>query len=255
MKKFKIIFGRPDGIGNRIEQIIRYSSMFPDYIIFYVWNNLGSLNTRSYPSIVKHKNVKIIPTPTLREYKIITRILNKISRFFMTLNPKIDNKERIDLPSREIIPKFHISFKEKDPIIGLHIRGTDRISINPSEIYKDQFLESKDELLCILNLALTHIKNSQINNVFICGDENGLVEYATTEILKIGKKIVRPITLETIDKDFIDFFGLSLCNQIVLGSKFSSFSLTAALIGNIPVKHFGLSKAMIERYKVQELLC
>lgn len=249
----KLFIGRPDGIGNRIEEVIRLCDMYPKDKIIYVWNNIAAIPSRSYPVCITHPRVTFMVAPSLDRFG---PSLSKFGRYFFMrlyniLKPRISYDQAAKTSATLVKPNFNIRLPEV-PTLGLHLRGGDRIDLKFGD--SEHFMRSRDELFEIINKALDYIKGVDVDNILICADEADLREYALNSLQAMGKRVVLPDVDDVASKDFIDFFSLSHCNQIVIATKFSSFSLTAALVGDIPVKHFGTPENLIRRYGVRVIL-
>ena len=70
-------------------------------------------------------------------------------------------------------------------------------------------------------------------------------------ILKDSVKFIEPIIKnKEISGEYKDFFALTKCSKIYMCSLFSSYAITASMIGNIPlVSYFTDDKSPINRYK------
>ena len=224
--------------------------MYPEDRIFYIWNNIAAIPSRCYPVCITHSRVTFLVAPSL---EFLGPLLSKFSRhlflrLYNIVKPRITYFQDITISATLVKPNFNICLPE-DSTLGLHIRGGDRIDSKLTD--SEHFMRSRDEMFQIINRALDYIKGAAVKNILLCADEDELRQYAQNILQAMGKRIVLPDVEGNANKDFIDFFSLSHCKQIVIGTKFSSFSLTAALVGDIPVKHFGISKSLIERYGVR----
>ena len=229
----KIFFGRSDGIGNRVEQIIRleYHCEKHNEKFDYLWNNQNNRKDRQYPFFLKSKNVNIIDyDPEKRKHSVYCGL---------------EGASIADVlcAAKNIEPTFHISF-EKQPI-GIHIRGTDRVDKHKNPIH---FINNYDLLYLYIEKIATDIKekHSITQPIFVCSDEERL-KNRMKELLS-EYSFIEPIVEETIPREFVDFFGLSKCKEIYLCGRYSTFSICAAQIGNIPLNCFH-SKLVVTRHK------
>jgi len=213
--------GRPDGLGNRIGEIILCGiyCMKKNIIGEYFWNNRNGRTDRRYPILFKTKHLLIQNTEYISERDDISLIPKP------TLNEKIE-------AAATIKPLFNIKFENKIKPVGIHIRACDKINATLLEggISPNHLLRNIHETINILN-------NLEIKYVFICSDDENLKKYFKS---KLNKNIIicNPICDDGVPDEYRDFFALSLCKELYLCSKFSSFSVTASLIGNININVF-----------------
>lgn len=215
--------GRPHGLGNRIEEIIKlevYAEKY-NYIIDYYWNN--SIKDFMWNEYLVKANFNI----NLKS-KLVNIIQNKKNKNIFKL-PEINLLQKDILNAgKNIKPLFNIKFRDNIKPIGIHIRGTDRINEGIHNMTIDYFNKI---FLKIVNI----INENNYEYIFVCSENNYYKEELKKNINK-NIKIIEPI-IENIDEnnDIIDLFSLSLCSKIYLCSKFSSYSIIASIIGNIPI--------------------
>ena len=212
--------GRSDGIGNRLEQIIKLEALCSreNTFVNYYWNN----KQRKYPILLTAKNVNIVST-SLSD----TIPLQNFSRGEMLA------------AARLIKPTFDIHFKKKP--IGVHIRSTDRIG-------KDHphFMLDNDEFNTYISKTIAIINEVKPKYLFVCADNDKCKRFFIKHLDK-DISIVEPIC--DAPGEYRDFFALTLCKSIYMCSKFSSFSIVASLIGNIPIISHTYNKETENRYK------
>jgi len=254
-----LYLGRPDGIGNRIEEIARLAavaSLRRKGLIIYLWNNLSARGPdRTYSLRFACKDVYIIPLPRFgwspRIIRIFaTRLLMAIS--FKPIVLEKHNDRRLCSGARKIFPTFSLQWRQES-VLGIHIRGSDRILANPSEGYSDHFMLSKQEFYDFARSAVDYAISSPIQHIFICGDEPDVLEWVARDLELAGKKLIRPSSPRNIENEYVDFFALSNCSEVVMASKFSSFCLMAALVGGARVKTFNCSPGLLRRFEVDTL--
>ena len=233
MKNLNIL-GRPDGLGNRIEEIIIADAyaVKKNNNINYIWNN--KFSHRNYPIRIKAKNINL-----LKDYNENYTIKN-LDEFEINLL----TKEDILGSAKNIKPTFNINFAETIKPIGIHIRGTDRINDNGHP----HFMKNNDEFISYLSKTIDLINARSPKYVFVCADHTGVREIFIKNLRK-EINIVTPVIDANIENEYIDFFSLSMCKEIYMCSKFSSFAITASMIGNIPVIVFNKDSRVVERYK------
>lgn len=229
--------GRPDGIGNRIEEIINVSAYCHKRNMNgnYVWIN-KHLN-RSYDILISSNNLKITKESLSNvRYKTIADL------------PEICKdltKEEVLKAAQYIQTTFDIYFEEDKKPVGVHIRGTDRIRNNNHP----HFMKNKGELFDYMSKTISLLNEKKPKYVFVCSDDK---RYYNEFIKKLDSDIsvVTPKSEDGIPPEYKDFFALSLCEEVFMCSKFSTFALTASLIGNIPLVSFYLDEEVAKRYKV-----
>ncbi len=223
--------GRSDGLGNRVEEIINLESICSQMHAKceYIWTNRYPI--RSYDICFHGENVDIVvqkeplyPVMQLSDFRISF------------------SQEEIWASAKKIVPNFMISFKGNICPVGIHIRASDRIGQNHPHFMKDE-----KELQGYLSETIDVINKSEPKYVYVCSESercrNILLRYLNKDIV-----IVKPTCDKKIPLEYVDFFALTLCSEIWMVSRFSSFSITASLIGNIPLITFIDDKGVRERY-------
>lgn len=232
----KVYFsGRPDGIGNRIEQLI----LIQEYCIEnnlqcnYIWNNS---NFRNYLPLISFDNIEIMNTKNSNNIQISNNIqgLNGI-KFNRTKDFGI--RYKFD---------FNIDFNiEYDTII--HVRATDRL--NPNMKHGD--FSNVNELNILIEKMITYVNNSsEINTYTIITDDN---KYIDTIKNRINKKFVTLSYEYNIPNEWLDYYYLTKSNKnIIMCCKFSSYSITASILANKPLLCFKQSlDSNLPRYKAK----
>jgi hypothetical protein len=224
--------GRPDGLGNRIEEIISLEAFCERHheSALYVWNNKYA--RRSYGILLEASNIRISGE----------RNPNLPDKTFLDLHKDFAQADFL-AAARSIRPLFDVHFEGFEMPVGVHIRGTDRIGSNHSHYMKDE-----REFALFLSKTIDLLNRTKPKFVFICSD-NEIYKNILREILNPEIVLVEPICEAGIPGEYRDFFALSLCREIYMCTKFSSFSITASLIGNIPLISYVYDKDVAERYK------
>ncbi|WP_298480343.1 hypothetical protein [uncultured Maribacter sp.] len=232
MTKFNII-GRPDGIGNRIEEIILVNAFCikNKQSANYIWKN--KIKARTYDIKFSLNKVKILKN---EEQSLPFKTFEDIGENF--------SQTEILNAAKNIAPNFKIGFENNSKPIGVHIRGTDRIKNNNHP----HFMKDKKEFYTFLSKTLEFVNKKCPKNVFLCSDD---IEIRDLFIKNLNKNItvVQPISEKNVPEEYIDFFALTLCKEVIMCSKFSSFAITASIIGNIPLVALHYDKEVTERYK------
>lgn len=224
--------GRPDGLGNRIEEIIQLEALCSaeKLLVNYVWNN--AVYDRSYDILCRASSVTIALQPKLHIDML------RISDF--QFKPRQGD---ILASARRIEPLFDISFPSGANPVGVHIRGTDRIGQVHSHFMKDtrEFNRYLSTTISLLNAA-------KPGHVFVCAD-NPAYRSAFVRHLDHSIMLVEPQCDPAVPQEYRDFFALALCTRIYMCSRFSSFSITASLVGNAPVVSYVEDLEIARRYQ------
>lgn len=237
-----IVFqGRPDGLGNRVEELINlgaYCHVNKQKLI-YVWRNKphywnGELIARSYDIYLSLDNVLITNDhetsgPSIELSAIIDKLTQKD---FLTA-------------AKTIKPNFEIHFENNIKPLGIHLRGTDRIN---KKMKHPHFMKSEKQFNDLIDRTVFYVNNTLPQYLFICSDD---IEYKKKFLSRLDKriKVVDPVAENDIPEEYIDFFALTLCSEVVMCSKFSTFAITASLIGNIKLTAFYKDDEVRNRYK------
>lgn len=139
-----------------------------------------------------------------------------------------------------------------DNSYGIHLRRTDKIKSNNEYIIKKKeyfhiWSNSIDEYEYIINKSkqyiLDIIKENNEQSFFVCSEDMEYKIYFQNWIIENGGTIIK-INEELLEKDeqilpILEMFCLSRCKEIIQCIKYSSYSITAALIGKYKkIKNF-----------------
>ena len=212
----KSFIGRPEGIGNRLEELFILNALIQTGKIAnvtYVWN-------RARPG-VKHWSPSALSSP-------VELIESDHGLPHVPINTWM---ERLGLtpPScdeiRASARMFHVN-KSADTDVILVIRATDRISWRRSLSQPDHFMSRKESTL-ILERARDFIAELDTPRVGLVGEsrkllvENGLLLQRDTLV----SAVVQPMD------PWCHLASISSARVIVLAAKFSSFPLVGLLMG------------------------
>jgi hypothetical protein len=224
------ILGRPDGLGNRIEEMILISAFCSKEkkTATYIWNNKN--NNRSYSVHLTSPNIVISEKS---DENILYKTLPELK-----LNTKLFDQEDLLKSAKNIIPTFNIHFKNGIKPVGVHIRGTDRINNN---INHPHYMKNEKEFFSYLSKTSELINLKCPKYIFICSDDIVIREIFIKNLRK-DITVINPTHDANIAEEYIDFFALSLCEEIYMSSKFSSFAIIASMVGNIPLITFSIDK-------------
>ena len=210
-------FGRADGLGNRIGELILIETYCNKNkkICDYYWNNRSRKDSQ-YSILLKSKNINI------------TNI--KSSSYNQFLNQKFTLHDKYE-SAKNIKPLFDIKFENNIKPLGIHIRLGDKINAS-----KEEGGMSMKFVNNMVNDLILYLNKNIPEYIFLCSDDINIINYIKN---KINKKIniIKPITDIDYKKNsvYCDFFGLTLCKELYMCSKFSSFLISASLIGNIKI--------------------
>ncbi len=236
-----VIQGRPDGLGNRIEELINLGAYcnVNKQKATYIWRNKphywnGELIARSYDIYLSLDNV-IITTD------------NEISGAVTEVNTITDNLTQKDFlkAAKNIKPNFAINFENNIKPLGIHLRGTDRIN---KKMNHPHFMKSEKQFNDLIDRTVFYVNKTLPQYLFICSDD---IQYKNMFLSRLDKriKVVNPVAENDIPEEYIDFFSLTLCSEVVMCSKFSTFAITASLIGNLKLTAFYKDNEVRDRYK------
>ena len=217
-------YGNPAGLGNRYEELVRLSKFaeYENLYVDYYWNNSFKFK---YKNIFTAKNITIKEIIDLKTWPTNNFESSRHWREYISSQP-ISNYENVSLDITN--PKIGLDY------IGIHIRGTDRIVSGENIPFGFQSSEDLEKCIEFTQKYLLEIKNSLPIAVFSEDDdlkkrvENNLNNH---EIILLPK-------IENISDTYQDLYHLSNANEIIMCSKFSTYALSAASLGNGKIIHF-----------------
>ena len=227
MSKIFYFLGRPDGIGNRIEQLIYIQEYCKtnNMKCIYIWNNT---QLRKYSINITFENIEIRFSISCNEKKHILK--NPFKRSF------------------GFIVKYKFNFTINNNIkydIIIHVRGTDRLTNNN----KHGDFSTIEMLDSYIKKTIDFINNDKsISTYTIVTDDN---KYKKELKNKINKQYVDLLYNYDVDKDWLDFYYLTNPQKyIIMCSQFSSYSICASILGNKNIFVFKNSlKSNLPRYE------
>tara|TARA_B100000780_G_C21107189_1_gene447183 strand:- start:1433 stop:2134 length:702 start_codon:yes stop_codon:yes gene_type:complete len=221
--------GRPDGLGNRIEELINIECycIENDISCNYYWNN--KYNFRTYDNNLHCKNILIQDTHLNDSENIEFNFGN------------YNNQQMINA-AKNI--KYFQDINTDISYISIHIRSTDKLNNRG----KDEF--TYDIFMDKLKKTLNYLNNmSEEMNIFIASD-NDMFKQLLIKNLNNNYKIIDPFSNIIDDPIYKDFFSLVYSKKIIMVPKFSSFSATASLLGNnILLSHYHENETSLYRYR------
>ena len=244
-----------NGIGDKlldIFNIIVYCSLKPDDYLIVLNNNKqneGRPDSESiYPiELFSFQNINIIDSN-----KSIENHNDLLGNTAITLSPrnlqkhfKVQNIRPYytelsnQIQCSELISKHLPNGIEN--AVGIHLRKSDKIANRNGKIISTK--NNKDELdyikKCIHKDILCLI--DQKIPVFICSEDESWKNKFEKFVLTNGGTLIQSAIKDSKTPGFdavLDLFCLSRCKCIIQGTKYSSFSITAALIGKKPLVNY-----------------
>lgn len=218
----KIFYGRPDGLGNRIEELFKLSSFaIENNIQFkYYWNNT---NNFKYPYRFITKNIEVIeinhvsnwPTKNFESTNLWRKYISQYNYIYEN-----QIKTNFDLPSLS------------DDYLGIHIRGGDRlISTNRVQGLKYGGFSDTNLLDTCIDKTLKYLQKNNISKPLVLfGDDPIYLEKLQVK-LKDYHQIQVPYD-SIIENPYVDFYYLTKSSEVIMSSLLSTFAVTAAMLGS-----------------------
>ena len=227
MENVFYFLGRPDGIGNRIEQLIYIQEYCEknNKKCVYIWNNRGF---RKYNNNITFENIEIRNSITNEEQKYLAK-----KPFLRSLDFRVKYKFNFTLDNS-------INYD-----IIIHIRGTDRLV----ETIKNNDFSTREMLDSYINKTIDYVNNDKTISTYTIVSDN--IKYINKVKSKINKKFIELEYNYDVSKDWLDYYYLTKPREyIIMCSQFSSFSVTASILANKKLLVFRNSlKSALPRYK------
>ena len=232
-----IFYGRPDGLGNRFEELVLLSDFALNNNLFikYYWNNSGSWK---YKCKFKAKNIEILEIDLIDNWPTKNFESTRFWReYISTRNIYHNNNVFLDFDLPKITDKY----------VSILTRGTDRILKNTENIPPG--FQSQQDLEQSIFLAKKYLQEKKNTLPISIHSEDEKLRNYVSEALSEYKQITLP-EIDIQEKAYRDLIGLINSEEIILCSKFSSFALTAAMISNKKVVKFhDYSEPLLLRWK------
>ncbi len=219
-----IFYGCPAGIGNRYEELARLSQFAKknNIIINYFWNNSEKLK---YKNRFKAENLIIKEISILKKWPTKNFESSRYWREYISTT-SITNEVKVALE--------YNGQKPKEKYIGIHIRGTDRVLKGNS--IPQGFQNEEDVKFSIIQTEkYLKTKNNHLPIVIFSEDEK--LKSRLLSELKDFNHISLP-SIQNLEKEYQDIFYLSKSEEIIMCSRFSTYSLAAATFGNKKIINF-----------------
>lgn len=149
-------------------------------------------------------------------------------------------------PTGKIAEKLEEKCNELSQAIGVHIRWKDKKAGDQKVSVVDSILKMNTaELDIIMSRCKKYLvglcsTNKRVS-FYICSDDcNAKREFQNT-LRALGANVIQHGDTHNMREDelaLLDFFSLAMCKEIVQGTKYSTFSLAASMIRQIPLVNF-----------------
>ena len=214
-----------------------------DFDNINVFNNENDIN-KNYYSYIK-LNIQAISSSPYNIYNFIKNFKKNI-----TLEEIINNysnyANEIIKPSKKIKDNIPDNLNNT---YGIHLRKTDKIG--NVDNYNGS-ANTIDEFNIIIDTLFSDISNIILNEneplFLLVSEDNNWKEYIKNELLIFAKKNNKLINFINVNYDnsntydnynaVLDLFCLSKCKKIFQGVKHSTFSVSAAIIGNTEIINY-----------------
>lgn len=213
--------GRPDGLGNRIEELIHieYFCEKHNETCNYYWNNIDAPIARKYNIFLRCKNV-------------IVQSEKKHDKSICVSKADVFNEDN-DIKTRDILVKVSknitFTFDYKIPnieYVAVHIRSTDKLLNRGCHEF------TKDLLLQRIDLIAKYINESNIEYIVICYDDRRYENLLKSKLKPHINILSNPFVDCINDPVYQDYITLMNAVKVIMCPKYSSFSATASLLGN-----------------------
>jgi hypothetical protein len=234
----KIVFyGRPDGLGNRYEELLLLSNYAVENNLYfkYYWNNTGNWK---YSNKFTARNIEIIDIDYVKKWPTNNFESTKHWReFISTKDIQYSKNVTLNLNIPAIQKKY----------IGVLVRGSDRI-VDNIELLPPGFQSSEDVERSI-KLTEEYLTTSKKKlPLVLFSEDSELKQYVSNKLIKFDQILLPQIS--SMEQAYQDFINLIAAEEIILCSKFSSFALSAGLISNKKVVKFHpYSHPLLKRWK------
>jgi len=217
---------------------------FNRYVRNYVWgNNFYEtslftfenlvLDPVDYEYTVTSPNASISLSPYF--------MFNYLKQLGVTLQEVSESYIGIIKPSKQIASEIP---DETRGAYGIHLRKSDKI-VTSRENHDLRNENTLNEFNVIMDALLADVKDiltKEPHSRFLVVSEDSSWKFEIQETISKFSANVKFIKLEyTTDRSYnsvLDLFALSYCKEILQGVKYSTFSMTAAIIGNCKLRNY-----------------
>ena len=121
-----------------------------------------------------------------------------------------------------------------DNTIGIHLRRSDKINKRPILTHEMNISEYEE----LINSLLVQATKTEYQQSFlIISDDPPFINLFKSRLQNL-KPDAQFVNMPENASDVVDFFALTMCKCIYQGIKYSTFSILAAMIGNIQLYNF-----------------
>lgn len=207
--------GRSDGLGNRLIQLIRLQEYCEtnNQTCIYIWTPSKNKN-RHYPVRISFDNIEIKTSASPEERQ---KSINNSVKLQHSFRYPIKYKLNFNVPNTPVY----------DAII--HVRGTDRLVRRINHKVTD--FSTSQQLLTYISKTIQYINNdNSISTYTIVSDDKKYIQNIKDNV---HKKYVELPYDSNIENSWLDFYYLTKPTKyVVMCSQFSSYSITASILGN-----------------------
>jgi hypothetical protein len=218
---------------------------FNRYVKNYVWG------TNFYDTSLFSFGGGLVLDPVDYEYTVTSPNASiSLSPYFMfnylkqlgglTLQEISESYRGLVKPSPQIVEMIPV---ETRGAYGIHLRKSDKI-VTTAKVSDLRNENSLDEFYIIMNALMSDVKDivsKEPGAIFLLVSEDTLWKFEIMEMIsKFGdvKFIKLNYTTNQNTDSVLDLFALSQCKEILQGVKYSTFSMTAAIIGNCKLRNY-----------------
>ena len=252
---------RPDGLGNRLEQIMNMAEVADSedwaassVLLFWQTNRVGKGRESGFSGTSGLLDIDNVRFMESRNAERTRRTLHVKE---CTLNA---DRAVMSRNAHRIRPAFGLHFADGDDQeihpVGIHIRKSDRIALSPSS----SGYETIDEFNAVVRFVTEAIVSKRPQHVFIASDDANEKAALATTLKAANISVVEPsvesLAGSTIPPLFSDFFGLSLCSEVWMASKFSSYAIMSARANgrDAPLyTYYDPEETILHRYQVPDV--
>lgn len=124
-------------------------------------------------------------------------------------------------------------------LVGIHLRRSDKVVVGSASSLNNN---TQRELGVIEARAITYIRgliSAGQKRFFLAADEPAAARTWRARLLALGASDVQTTRSGPLEEFIVaDLFNLARCTQVLQVTKYSTFSMVAALIGNVPLVNF-----------------
>ena len=252
---------RPDGLGNRLEQIMNMAEVadsedWAASSVLLIWQTKRGGKGRE-SGFSGTSGLLDIDNVRFMESRNAERTRRTLHVKECTLNA---DRAVMSRNAHRIRPAFGLHFADGDDQeihpVGIHIRKSDRIALSPSS----SGCETIDEFNAVVRFVTEAIVSKRPQHVFIASDDANEKAALATTLKAANISVVEPsvesLAGSTIPPLFSDFFGLSLCSEVWMASKFSSYAIMSARANgrDAPLyTYYDPEETILHRYQVPDV--